>query len=146
MISVLGLVLLTTDLSMIFAIIIYGIGYYGGNKLFNHKTKKNRLKKTKDFFNKYSNYSVFLGRLIPFTRTSISFIAGACKQEYYKYVIYSLFGIFLWNFIFISLGFSVFINLDIIIKLYDNYKILILLVLSASIVIMINSFIINKKR
>lgn len=146
---ILGLILLTTDISMIFAIIMYAVGYYSGNKFTSPKKKKVRkikIEKTKLFFRKYSDYSIFFGRLIPFTRTYVSLIAGMCKKEFLSYLFYSFFGIFIWNAIFVSLGFSLFINLEVIGKFYHDYKILILIAFSASIVGMLGSFIRNKKR
>lgn len=128
---------------------MYGVGYYGGDKLIRDKKKKNiekRMKKTRTFFVKYSDFSIFLGRLIPFTRTYISLISGICKKEYYRYVFYSFFGIFIWNFVLISLGFSLFINLDMIIKFSGDYKMLILLFFSVTIVMLFRRFIKNKKR
>ena len=136
----LGLILLTTIFSLIFAVIFYGIGYYGGSRVLEkYKNKSVRLKKRNsvfdEIFNKGNEMSLFMIRLIPFSRTYISILSGVYKQEFYTYLFISFVGIFIWNSIFVSLGFTLFINFEYISYFYDNAKTLILMLFSASIIV-----------
>lgn len=66
---------------------------------------KNAILKSEEFFNRYGNIAVMIGRLIPLCRTYISFVAGAFKQSYVGFLVYSTIGIAIWNTILISIGF-----------------------------------------
>lgn len=147
----LGIILLTTIGSLIFALIIYALGYYGEDRFikklyFKYKRCQRSIDKCKFLFKKYSKVSVLLGRMIPFSRIYISLIAGACKQDLVSYIFYSFFGIFIWNSILISLGFSFIINFNYIEEIYQNCKILILIIISVSIILIITWKNSSKKR
>jgi len=137
----LGLILLTTIFSLIVSIIVYSVGYYGGGSfVIKYYNRSKKFKKSVDFceriFTNYGAISTFVGRLIPFSRTSISLLAGVYKQKFLSYLISSLFGIVLWNSLFIYLGFSLVINLEYVSYVYDKFKILILIIFSVSIIML----------
>ena len=48
---------------------------------------------------------VFLCRLLPVLRTIVSIIAGSVRMNFFKFLIYSTPGIFLWNLGFIFTGY-----------------------------------------
>ena len=107
------MILLTTIVSMIVAIVFYGVGYYGGYGLIQKLQKKyrnanKRIAKYKHLFSKYNKRALFIARCIPFSRTYVSLFAGACRQNFYSYVFFSFFGIFLWNALLVWLGFSIY--------------------------------------
>lgn len=132
-------------------LIFYGVGYYGGIKVlskFNLQSfrDKKSLIFVNKIFKKHENLSILIARMIPFSRTYISLLAGVYKLNFYNYIFFSFFGIFIWNAIIVSLGFSIFINLEYISYFYQNCKMLILIIISVSIILLFlwkNS---NKKR
>lgn len=116
------------------SIICYLIGYCFGRKgidfLIKIYPKSERgIYEAELKYNKYSNLSVSVGRLIPLCRTYISFIAGVSKQNFIKYLFFSSLGITVWNSILILLGFKFYQNLDYVIEIYNNYKLVIIFLL-----------------
>ena len=112
---IVGVILLATIMSLIFIIIMYGVGYYGGDKLISKICSRSKpfergIDKSRRLFNKYSNIAMFIGRLVPFSRTYMSILAGACKQDFFSYVFFSFLGLMISNTILISLGVSIFIS------------------------------------
>ena len=109
---ILGICLLTSIVSLIYSLIIYGVGYYGGDRLkrrFSNKEKfDNLFNKYKIFFCKHKRISLLILRLIPFSRTYVSLFAGLCEYEFIYYLVYSFIGIFIWNTILVLLGFSIY--------------------------------------
>lgn len=54
---------------------------------------------------KYGAKACFIGRLLPGARTFVSLVAGIFKVSFKDFVIYSSFGIAIWNFVLIFLGY-----------------------------------------
>ena len=134
-IIIVGVILLTTIISLFFSIIFYAIGYYGGYKIIEklyirHKGCQKSIDRCRKLFTRYSRRTLFFARMIPFSRTYISLFAGACRQDLFSYIISSLFGIVIWNTIFVSLGVSLYFNLSsffdllIILKKFTIFMIL----------------------
>ena len=74
-------------------LVCYLIGYYGGTYVYNKICNKyvrwqKGFDSAREKFNKYGNISVLVCRLIPLSRTYISFFAGMFKQSLFKYSIY----------------------------------------------------------
>jgi membrane protein DedA with SNARE-associated domain len=57
---------------------------------------KNHLKKADLFFQKYGDFSVFFGRLLPVVRTFISLPAGLTRVPFIRFCSFTLMGSFLW--------------------------------------------------
>ena len=143
--------MLVTIFSLIFMLIFYGVGYYGGCKVLSKiHLKSTKAKRSISYVNKilkkHGNLSILIARMIPFSRTYVSLLAGVYKFDLYSYIFYSFFGIFIWNAIIVSLGFSLFINLDYISYFYQNCKILILIIISVSIILLLRWKNNSKKR
>lgn len=92
--------------------VLYGIGWYGGEVLFEKYTKK--FPKQKEFIEEKLEYlkekgciGVFISKLIPMVRTLISIPAGVIKLNFIKYTIYSTLGIVIWNGAFMGAGYIV---------------------------------------
>ena len=139
----LGVILLTTIFSLIFAIIFYSVGYYGGNSiLLKYKRRNTFIEKV---FKKENKFKLVFIRLIPFSRTYISLLSGIYKQSFFSYLLISFLGIIIWNTIIVVLGFSLCINLDYISYFYGDAKILLLLIFSVSIIVLVLTELENKK-
>lgn len=92
------------------SIVLYLIGLYLGdpvlNWLSNRYPKINKpIDKAVNYCDKYGDKGVFISRLIPVARTLCSLIAGTFKINIFKFSIYSVFGIAIWNFVFIFAGY-----------------------------------------
>lgn len=131
--------------------ICYLLGLTLGNKilLFIEKVlpkSKKGIKEAKNKYQKFSSLSVCVGRLIPLCRTYISFIAGISKQKYIKYLFFSTIGICFWNFCLIFLGYKFYQNIDFVFKIYNNYKYIILFILSFLLILYIIFRVIKKNK
>lgn len=129
--SIIGVIILSTISGYVGCLICYLVGYYGGNYLYNiiyNKKKKWRrgLDNASVKFRKYGCLSVFICRLIPLCRTYISFFAGTFKQGLFKYSLYSVLGILIWNSFLIVLGHILMNNWKIVSNYYNKYKLFIL--------------------
>lgn len=99
--NLLTLILLTTITTTLGSILNYYLGFYGGKPFFEKHGQKIFLSK-KDYekgiewFNKFGNMAVFLGRLIPGVRTFISFPAGVAKIKMPTFIVYTIAGSLIW--------------------------------------------------
>lgn len=144
------MIFLCTIAGVIGTLLCYFIGYLGKNKLFNKFIKERERDESSSLYNKYGNLAISFGRLIPFCRTYISFIAGANRHNIVHYILFSLIGIILWNTILILLGYLFYDNLTLISTFYKDYKIILICIFSIilSIIIIkkiIKKFVKNKK-
>lgn len=106
-----SLAFLTGLLGSIFcAIIIYWMGYFGG-ELFIKKygkyffMKDQEISKSNSWYEKYGMISCLIGRNIPIIRTLISLPIGIQKASFTKFLIYTTIGSIPWTFIFVYLGY-----------------------------------------
>ncbi len=67
--------------------------------------KKRHLEYTKNFYDKYGMKTLIIGRFIPVVRSFSATLAGASLMNYRKFVIYTIFGGFVWTCGMTSLGF-----------------------------------------
>ena len=78
----------------------YMIGFYAGPKIFNKKDsfffKKEYLEKTHCFFEKYGAKTIVLARFVPIIRTFAPTVAGVGRMSYKKFLVFNVFGGFLW--------------------------------------------------
>lgn len=81
-----------------------------------------------DWFNRYGEWCVFFGRMVPIIRTLISVPAGLSKMHWAKFSIFTIMGTALWN---IFLGFAGRLlgdNYTVIIEWIDRFKYLVIIV------------------
>lgn len=121
------LVLFSTIAGIGGSLITYAIGRKGGSplleKIMNRfpSMEKPILSSYRTFGN-HGKSAVFLSRLIPLCRTYIGFVAGAMKQNYSGYILYSAFGIFLWNTVLTGLGYYFYQYKELFFSYFDRYK------------------------
>ena len=118
--------------------ICYAIGYYGGEYVLNWLSRHSRqAKKSSDtfnlWFNKYGQWAVLLARIIPLTRTYISFFAGSSRMHFGEFMLYSSAGIALWNLVLMSLGFYIGDNFELINRILNSYSHIIIALVSISV-------------
>ncbi len=144
-ISIVLIILISIIAGILGSIICYYIGYFGTKKIINKISKKDGFKESLVKYQKYSNASVCIGRIIPLCRTYISFVAGMSHQPIKQYIFYSSIGITIWNTCLITLGYFFFDHLDDVALFIDKFKlIIIILILFIFFFIVIKSIISRK--
>ena len=105
----------------------YGVGFWGGQRLIQKaqarwpKTQKG-LDKGQALFERYAQGAVLVCRMIPLCRTYISFIAGAGRQRYGSFLLFSAVGIAIWNALLLSAGYALGDNWLQIVLYYQWFK------------------------
>ncbi len=95
--------------SLIGTMIDYWVGYYLGRAAILRygrfvRLNENHLKTTEKWFAKYGEATVFLTRFVPLIRTLVAFPAGIAEMKLWKFVSFSIVGLFVYNAILIYLG------------------------------------------
>lgn len=109
------------------SIVCYLFGIWGRNYIDKSPRIQKRTAYALATYEKYQNISVLIGRVIPLCRTYISIVAGISKQKFINFITFSFVGIALWNFALMILGYVFYDNIEIVFKLYNQYKLLIIL-------------------
>ena len=91
--------------------VLYFIGYFLGKPIldkFYEKYEKIRpsINKAISYTDKHGSKGVFIARLIPVARTLVSLTVGTVRMNFLTFTIYSVFGITIWNLIFIYMGYA----------------------------------------
>lgn len=92
------------------SIILYLVGYFLGTTLLEklkikHPKIESGIEKTQRIMEEHSFIGIFICRLIPIVRTYVSLICGTVKVNFLKFMIFSIPGIFCWNFSGIVVGY-----------------------------------------
>lgn len=92
------------------SLVLYGLGYKGGEVFLKAYVKKfpkqkETLEKNLEWVRRKGCLGVFLGKLIPMIRTLVSIPAGVIKMDLKKYILSSTGGILIWNFVFVGAGY-----------------------------------------
>lgn len=92
------------------SIILYLVGYFLGATLLEklkikHPKIESGIEKTQHVMEEHSFVGIFICRLIPIVRTYVSLICGTVKVNFLKFMIFSIPGIFCWNFSGIVVGY-----------------------------------------
>lgn len=110
--------------SVFCAIIIYGMGYFGGKTIVEKYgkyffMKQEDFEKSEAWFQKYGMLSALIGRNFPIIRTLISLPIGIMRLSFLKFVIYTTIGSIPWTFCFTYFGYALGENW-IILNVYMN--------------------------
>jgi membrane-associated protein len=78
----------------------YWVGHKAGPAIFDKPRsrlfKPDHVAKTQDFFDRYGNRAIVLGRFVPIVRTFITVMAGVGRMEARRYFTYSVIGGIAW--------------------------------------------------
>lgn len=123
----------------------YWIGRFIGSKVFAKENarffKREYLEKTRAFYARYGVKAIILARFMPIIRTFSPFVAGVGQMHYRKFLMFDIFGGFLWISLFIWGGYF-FGNLPLV---KNNFKIAIFVIIFLSILPGILEFIKHKR-
>lgn len=128
--------------SIFCAIVIYFMGYFGGQPFVKKYgkyffMKEEDLQKSDSWFNKYGLFAALIGRNFPIIRTLISLPIGIMRLSFTKFLIYTTIGSIPWTFVFVYLGYALGNNWVIITKYISKLKVPIRILI---IIIVINYF------
>lgn len=121
------LVLFSTLAGLGGCLITYSIGRLGGSPLLErimHRfpSMERPILSSYRTFGDHGKGAVFFSRLIPLCRTYIGFVAGAMKQSFVSYLLYSGFGILIWNTVLTGLGYYFYQYRSIFFRYFDSCK------------------------
>ena len=122
-----ALILFSTLAGLGGCLITYSIGRLGGSPLLErimHRfpSMEKPILSSYRVFGDHGKGAVFLSRLIPLCRTYIGFVAGAMKQSLISYLLYSGFGILIWNTVLTGLGYYFYQYRSIFFRSFNQYK------------------------
>lgn len=109
----------------------YSIGKFLGSKAFEKYPKifkKEYLEKTENFYKKYGNKAIVLGRFVPIVRTFAPFVAGVGKMKYFNFLMYNIVGGIVWTALFVFGGYY-FGNIPVV---KNNFSIMIIIIIVLS--------------
>ena len=120
--------------SVFCAIVLYGMGYFGGRNFIKKYgkyffMKEEDLEKCDVWFSKYGMLSCFLGRNFPIIRTLISIPIGVTRQPFLKFLFYTTLGSIPWTYAFVYVGYTLGNNWVILKEFTKRFKVPILLLL-----------------
>ena len=101
---------ITVAAGLLGSLLLYGLGRKSGEVFLRayinrFPKQKEALEKNMEWIRKKGSLGVFLGKLLPMVRTLVSIPAGVVKMDMTQYIISSVCGIFIWNFIFVGAGY-----------------------------------------
>lgn len=134
-------IVIINSLAVLGSLILYIIG----KRIDINKIKNRKIDQALDFYNKYQNVSVLIGRFIPVVRIYISIVSGINKQNIFKFLIYSFIGIFIYNSFLIILGYVFVGKMDCLIDMIGKLKNIILSIIVAICIIIVYKILKSKK-
>ncbi len=125
----------------------YWFGKKIGAKIFSKQDSlffsTKHIDRTKDFYNRYGNKTIFLARFVPIVRTFAPILAGVGAMQYRLFLSYNVLGGFVWSCGVLFLGFF----LGQTIPNIDGYLLpIILLIIAASFVPVFLEMLVVRKR
>ena len=103
-------ILITVAAGLAGSLILYLLGYAGGELFLSKYIKKfpkhkPAIDKNMEMIKRKGSMGIFISKLIPMVRTLISIPAGVLKMNLPQYIISSTLGICVWNFFFVGAGY-----------------------------------------
>jgi membrane protein DedA with SNARE-associated domain len=112
----------------------YYIGYKGGRPLIIKFGKyilisHHDLNMTERFFVKFGSVAIFIGQLLPIVRSFIAFAAGLAEEVFWKFILFTFLGSFLWSLLLTYIGEKLGENWVNLRNQFHNLDLLIILVI-----------------
>jgi membrane protein DedA with SNARE-associated domain len=117
----------------------YYIGYKGGRPLVEKFGKyilisHHDLNMTEKFFAKFGSAAIFIGQLLPIVRSFIAFAAGLAEEVFWKFLLFTFLGSFIWSLMLAYIGQKLGQNWPSLKDQFHNLDLLIILVIVIGIV------------
>ena len=107
---------------------------------------REKIEKAEKYFVDHGKSSTFIGRLVPGIRQLISIPAGLTKMNVGQFIAYTSLGAGLWNIILIALGYFLYSQQELLMKVYNEIKIGLLILGAAFVLYLIISSVVKNKR
>ncbi len=130
-----AVVLVSTLANLVGSIILYYIGFFYG-RVFVIKYGKyllleeRHLTYVEDLFSRYGSIITFVGRVTPGVRTYISIVAGMGKMAMPPFILYTIIGSFIWNWLLAYIGVLLGENWESIVPYLDMMAVVALILLA----------------
>ncbi len=137
--------------SLLGALVGYAIGAWGGRPLLDRYggyvgIGADDLDRADRWFERWGNWAVFLGRMVPLVRTFVSYPAGIARMPIGRFILFSTLGSLPWNAALIGAGFVVGENYPQIEAAIKPYEYLIYAVVIGLVVVVIVRWQLGKRR
>ncbi|MEI7827130.1 MAG: DedA family protein [Euryarchaeota archaeon] len=137
-----GVVIVGTFACLAGSLVTYFIAFFVGNYLFERYGKyvgitERELNLANEWFNKYGEIFVFVGRMIPGVKHFSSIPAGICRMDLKKFSAYTFLGSLPWNTALVFAGFYLGANRHNITSTYYSVVIAVLLVCAVFILVIV---------
>lgn len=129
--NLLAVIIISTITTTLGSILNYYLGFYGGGPFLEKYGKyffisKEDLELATKWLNKYGNWIIFTGRLIPGVRTFISLPAGIAKINMKIFLIYTFAGSLLWCSLLTYIGYKLGNHWEQIEVFFEKFHIIII--------------------
>lgn len=128
------------------ALVFYGLGYwFGEDRVRNLIDRYGKwfLLKVSDFdmaidwFERYGEYVIFFGRMVPIVRSLVSIPAGIASMNLPRFTLYTALGTSLWSFLLALAGFVLGANWTLVMDWIGRYEKVVLVVSVAAVLIFV---------
>jgi membrane-associated protein len=87
----------------------YAIGNYIGPRVYDRPDsrwfRKEHLRRTHDFYDRYGGVTIIIGRFVPIIRTFAPFLAGVAGMSYRRFLAFNIIGAVAWITLLVYLGY-----------------------------------------
>ena len=119
----------------------YGVGHYIGPKVFERPDsrwfRKEHLRRTQSFYDRYGGLTIIIGRFVPIIRTFAPFLAGVAGMSYRRFLSYNVVGACLWIGLLVYAGF-LFGNIPWV---KDNLSLIVVAIVVVSLIPAVTTFV-----
>jgi len=95
-----SLVILLTLAAILGDSVNYGVGHYIGPRVYDRPDsrwfRKEHLRRTQAFYDRYGGVTIIIGRFVPIIRTFAPFLAGVAGMSYRRFLSYNVIGAIAW--------------------------------------------------
>lgn len=137
--------------NLVGSIILYYIGLKGGRTFVTRYGKylhitDAKMARAENMFARYSDFTVFIARLLPVVRSFISLPAGILEVNFTKFIIFTLLGSFPWSIALTYVGMKLGDNWEEITKIMQPFQDLVIVALIIATVVAIYWKFFRKKK
>ena len=119
----------------------YGVGHYIGPRIFERPDsrwfRKEHLRRTQAFYDRYGGVTIIIGRFVPIIRTFAPFLAGVAGMSYRRFLSYNVIGACLWIGLLVYAGF-LFGNIRWV---KDNLSLIVIAIVVVSLIPAVTTFV-----
>ncbi|HSC23860.1 MAG TPA: DedA family protein [Casimicrobiaceae bacterium] len=119
----------------------YGVGHYIGPRIFERPDsrwfRREHLRRTQAFYDRYGGVTIIIGRFMPIIRTFAPFLAGIAGMSYRRFLSYNVVGACLWIGLLVYAGF-LFGNIPWV---KDNLSLIVIAIVVVSLIPAVTTFI-----